>query len=99
MFHPASTLTIENAKTTLEAGLRAIEGGQAEFDLAQLGIVDSAAVATLVAWKRAAIARRQPLAFRNIPPSLHSLVRLYGLTDLLYPAAPDAKPGADLSSH
>lgn len=83
LFRPTLTLTLSNAKTALDAGLRAIEGGQTEIDLAQLTIVDSAAVATLLAWQRAAHARCQPLLFTHVPASLHRLAQLYDVADLL----------------
>jgi phospholipid transport system transporter-binding protein len=84
MFRPTLTLTVNNAKTALDAGLRAIEGGQTTIDLAQLTAVDSAAVATLLAWQRAASARGTALAFNNLPANLQSLIELYGVADLLH---------------
>ncbi len=84
MFRPTLTLTVNNAKATLDAGLAAIEGGQTEIDLAQLTAVDSAAVATLIAWKRAAVARGAALEFKNFAPNLQSLAELYGVADLLH---------------
>jgi phospholipid transport system transporter-binding protein len=86
MFRPTLTLTVDNANITLETGLRAIESGQTEIDLAQLTTVDSAGVATLLAWQRAARAQQQSLSFRNLPPSLRSLAELYGVSDFLYSA-------------
>lgn len=87
MFRPTLTLTINSAKATLEEGLRAIEAGQTEIDLVQLTTVDSAAVATLLAWRRAAQARRQALVFHNIPPALISIATLYGVAEILEPVA------------
>jgi phospholipid transport system transporter-binding protein len=84
MFRPTLTLTVNNAKSALEAGLRAIESGQTEIDLAQLTAVDSAAVATLLAWQRAALERGSALTFINLPANLQSLVELYGVADLLH---------------
>lgn len=84
MFRPTLTLTVNNATTALEAGLRAVEGGQTEIDLSQLTAVDSSAVATLLAWKRAATERGTALTFRNVPPNLQSLVELYGVAGLLH---------------
>lgn len=84
MFRPTLTLTVNNAQAALEAGLSAIEGGQTEIDLAQLTAVDSAAVATLVAWRRAALKRGSQLTFRNPPASLQSLAELYDVADLLH---------------
>lgn len=84
MFRPTLTLTVNNAKPTLEAGLSAIQSGQTEIDLAQLTAIDSAAVATLVAWRRAAAARGATLAFKNPPANLQSLAELYGVAELLH---------------
>jgi phospholipid transport system transporter-binding protein len=84
MFRPTLTLTVNNAKSALEAGLRAIESGQTEIDLAQLTAVDSAAVATLLAWQRAALERGSVLRFTNLPANLQSLIELYGVADLLH---------------
>jgi phospholipid transport system transporter-binding protein len=85
MFRPARTLTVNNAPAVLDAGLSAIASGQAEIDLADLVTVDSAAVATLLAWQRAARGQNKPLAFRNLPANLQSLADLYGVTALLQP--------------
>jgi phospholipid transport system transporter-binding protein len=84
MFRPTLTLTVNNAKTAYQAGLRAIESGQTEIDLAQLTAVDSAAVATLLAWQRAASQRGARLKFNNIPANLQTLAELYGVVELLH---------------
>jgi phospholipid transport system transporter-binding protein len=84
VFRPTLTLTANNAKATYDSGLRAIEEGQTEIDLAQLTAVDSAAVATLLAWQRAANARGASLAYKNIPANLSSLADLYGVAGLLH---------------
>lgn len=102
MFRPTLTLTINNAKIALEAGLRAIKAGQTEIDLAQLTAVDSAAVATLLAWQRAAQALGRILTFTNLRSNLQSLVQLYGVGDLLHAAIPAQAPTAsrnDLPHH
>jgi phospholipid transport system transporter-binding protein len=83
MYQPADTLTLANARLVLAEGLRAISAGQPEIDLSRLATVDSAAVATLLAWKRAAESRKATLALTNPPPSLRSLAELYGVADLL----------------
>lgn len=86
------SLTFNNAQTVLETGLRAIAEGQAEFDLAEVTAVDSAAVATMLAWQRAACKAGRTLAFRNLPSNLQSLIQLYGVGELLQPAARDDPP-------
>lgn len=97
MFRSTLTLTVNNAKSALEAGLRAIAEGQTEIDLMHLKAVDSAAVATLLAWKRAAREQGRTLKFTNLPPNLQSLIDLYGVAELLFPATADAR--ADLPHH
>lgn len=83
MYEPKSSLTMDNAVPALEAGLAAIAAGQTEMDLGGLMQVDSAAVATLLAWQRAAQARGVVMRFYNLPATLESLVHLYGVHDLL----------------
>lgn len=96
MFQPGVSLTVNNARTALEAGLKAIEAGQGTIDFQHLTAADSAAVATLLAWRRAARERGVALAFTNLPQNLRSLAAMYGVTDLL-----DADFGAraDLPHH
>lgn len=83
MFQPGASFTFANAKTLLQAGLQAIAGGQAVIDFAGLTTVDSSAVATLLAWRRAAQARSVPLAFSNAPDNLRSLIALYDVSALI----------------
>lgn len=98
MFTASGSLTTKNAKSTLEAGLLAIAAGQLEFDLADLQAVDSAAVAVLLAWRRAANAQSGSLQFKNLPVNLRSLIELYGVDELLGPTFHPA-PRTDISHH
>lgn len=100
MYRPALTLTMQNAQTVLDAGLRAIAGGQTVIDLADLTVVDSAAVATLLAWRRAASHTGKTLVFNNPPANLQSLLKLYDVQELLY-VAPQAESisRSDLPHH
>lgn len=98
MFQPTLTLTVNNAQTVLEAGLRAIAEGQAQIDLEGLSVVDSAAVATMLAWQRAARRAGKPLVFRNPSASLQSLIALYGVTELI-PIARAGEHQGDLAHH
>ena len=86
-FRPPPTLTFSNAGQALEAGLRAIADGQAEIDLGEVAAVDSAAVATLLAWQRAARERGVSLRFLNMPANLAGLAELYGVNRYLQPGA------------
>ena len=81
-FSPTS-LTMLDAGPALETGLAAIAAGQVEMSLAGLIALDSAAVATLLAWRRAANDQQAALTFTHLPDSLKSLAKLYGVDDLL----------------
>lgn len=98
MYRPTESLTVHNAQTVLQDGLRAIADGQTHLDLAGLTAVDSAAVATMLAWQRAARGKGKTLLFTNLPVNLQSLVDLYGVTELLHSAS-GAETRADLPHH
>lgn len=83
MFKPDNVLTADNASAVLQDGLRAIAGGQTDIDLSQVATVDSSAVATLLAWRRAAVEQGRPLDFGTLPANLQSLADLYGVGSLL----------------
>lgn len=84
MFQPPVTLNVNNARTTLVEGLHAIEAGQKEIDFGGVTAVDSTAVATMLAWQRAAKQRGYLLTFHNIPSNLNSLIDLYSVDGLLH---------------
>jgi len=83
MFKPGASLTFSNASTVLREGLSAIAAGQASIDVSEVAVVDSSAVATLLAWRRAAAGRVAALDFGPLPANLQSLADLYGVTALL----------------
>lgn len=83
LFQPGDTLTTSNATAVLEQGLQALAQQQSVIDMTAVTTIDSAAVAVLLAWQRAAGARRQPLTFCNLPDNLRSLIALYGVGELL----------------
>ena len=85
-FEPGQSLTVHSANAVLAAGLQAIAAGQAGFDLSGLTELDSAAVAILLAWQRAALARGHALRLTGLPANLRRLMQLYGVADLLQPA-------------
>ena len=53
-------------------------------DMGQAPAGDSAAVAILLAWRRAAAQQGAALSFSNFPPTLHSLAELYGVAGMLH---------------
>lgn len=93
MFEVASSLTFDSANSQLAAGLRAIEQGETAFDFAVVATVDSSAVATMLAWQRAACGSGKNLEFSSVPANLGSLISLYDTADLLVTSA--AKSSAD----
>jgi phospholipid transport system transporter-binding protein len=99
MFRPSHSLTVNNAKLALEAGLRAIAGGETEIDLGDVVAVDSAAVATLLAWQCAALNQGLSLHFSGLPANLESLIDLYGVTNLLSPTTDHALIGVGTDLH
>ena len=82
-FQPASSLTVDNARSVLSEGLQAIASGQHVIDFSGLTAVDSAAVAVLLSWQRAAKAKSIALSFVNLPEMLQRLTDLYGVAGLL----------------
>lgn len=83
MFETGATLTFETAKAVLEAGLARIAAGATRVDCAPLERFDSSALAVLLAWRRAAQARRAELMITHLPPGLASLAEAYGVTSLI----------------
>jgi phospholipid transport system transporter-binding protein len=74
-------LSLRNAVSVSETGLQAIYAGSDQIDMTPLQIVDSAAVAVMLAWQRQAQSLNRSLQFVGVPASLMSLISLYGLTD------------------
>lgn len=78
-----SPMVIATAAALRDTGEQAILSGIQFVDLANVTEADSSAVAVLLAWTRVAKERRQPLTILDVPPSVHSLAALYGVTELL----------------
>jgi phospholipid transport system transporter-binding protein len=78
-----ASITNQNAASLVEKGLAAIGAGDTVIDLAGVEAVDSAAVALLLSWQRAASQQGKRLTFRNVPPGISSLAELYDVDTLL----------------
>nr|WP_216669023.1 STAS domain-containing protein [Paraburkholderia xenovorans] len=76
-------MTHESASAALAAGLQRIAAGANGVDCAPLAQFDSSALAVLIAWQRAAQARRAPFEIVNLPAGLASLAQAYGVDTLL----------------
>ena len=76
-------VTLANVAGLLEEGRRHLEEGVRTVDLGEVTEMDSALLALLLAWLRDAKSRHQEIAFANLPESLQTIARLYGVHSLL----------------
>lgn len=79
----SGALTIDSAARVLAASRDATLPPAGIVALGEVHVLDSAAVALLLAWKRRAAAEGKTIAFTSIPPSLTALAALYGVEALL----------------
>ncbi len=77
-------VVLDNATRMLAEGEQAILAGTRVFDLSGVKKMDSSALSLLLALRRSGLknAVGNDLQFRNVPESLTSLARLYGIADL-----------------
>ena len=80
-------VTLANAARLLEDGRQHIAEGARTVDFSEVTEMDSALLAMALAWLREARAARRELAFANLPESLQTISRLYGV-DTLLPVKP-----------
>ena len=76
-------VTLANAADLLEEGRRHLAAGVRSVDFGGVTEMDSAAVALCLAWLRDAKAAGGALTFSNLPESLQTIARLYGVDKLL----------------
>jgi phospholipid transport system transporter-binding protein len=67
---------VEDARRHLEEGVRTV-------DLSEVTQMDSSLLAAMLAWLRDARSRGRELAFANLPESLQTIARLYGVDGLI----------------
>jgi phospholipid transport system transporter-binding protein len=79
-------VTLANAAALLEEGRRHLADGVQTVDLGEVSEMDSALLALLLAWLREARQHERALGFANLPESLQTIARLYGV-DRLLPAS------------
>lgn len=60
-----------------------LQGEPLVVDMAQVDAVDSAAVSLMLSWVRQAKVQNVDISFIHVPTNLHSLVDLYGLSEVL----------------
>ncbi|MFA6120099.1 MAG: STAS domain-containing protein [Sideroxydans sp.] len=83
-FAVSGALTIDSAKALQRFPFEQnAKGEPLVVDMAQVAAVDSAAVSLMLSWLRQAKAQDLQLSFIHVPTNLHSLVDLYGLSEVL----------------
>jgi phospholipid transport system transporter-binding protein len=85
-------LTLASVAGTLAEGNGAIGAGVRTVDLAEVGELDSSALALLLAWLREAKRGNAELSFVNLPQGLTTIAKLYGVDELLPASAAHASP-------
>jgi phospholipid transport system transporter-binding protein len=80
-------VTLANAARVLEEGRQHLAEGARTVDFGEVTEMDSALLALALAWLREARAAKRELAFANLPESLQTISRLYGV-DTLLPVKP-----------
>jgi phospholipid transport system transporter-binding protein len=81
-------VTLANVTSIMEEGRRHLEEGVRTVDLGEVSDLDSSLLAMLFAWLRDAKARGREVVFANLPESLRTIARLYGVDGLLPTASP-----------
>ena len=76
-------VTLANVAGLLEEGRRHLAEGVRTVDFGEVTEMDSAALALCLAWLRDAKAAGGAITFSNLPESLQSIARLYGVHSLL----------------
>ncbi|HET9351446.1 MAG TPA: STAS domain-containing protein [Burkholderiales bacterium] len=76
-------VTLANATRLLDEGRLHLAEGARTVDLGEVTELDSALLALILAWLRDARAAKRELSLANVPQSLQTLARLYGVEELL----------------
>ena len=76
-------VTLDTVAAVLEEGRRHLEEGVRTVDLGEVTEMDSSLLAAMLAWLRDARRRGRDIVFTNIPESLRTIARLYGVDGLL----------------
>lgn len=79
----AGPVTLANVNEVLKEGARVLKSPAVTVDLAGITEVDSTAVSLLLEWRRAALRDKRAIAYVNYPENLKSLIKLYGVSELL----------------
>jgi len=83
-------VTFANVEAVLAEGQRMFDRSLVRVDLQGVTEVDSSALSMLLEWARQTAGKGWRIEFLNLPPNLNSLAMLYGVTELIPVASPDA---------
>jgi phospholipid transport system transporter-binding protein len=81
-------VTLSNVRRVVEEGERQLDEGVRTVDLSEVSDMDSSLLAAMFAWLRHARQREYDIGFVNLPESLRTIARLYGVDALLPAQAP-----------
>jgi phospholipid transport system transporter-binding protein len=76
-------VTLANVRRVVEEGSQQLDEGVRTVDLSEVSELDSSLLAALFAWMRHARRREFEIGFVNLPESLSTIARLYGVDGLL----------------
>ena len=79
----AGPVTLANVNAVLDEGSQVFKAANVTVDLAGVTDVDSTAVSVLLEWRRAAARDKRVIGYVNYPENLKSLIKLYGISELL----------------
>jgi phospholipid transport system transporter-binding protein len=83
------SITVDNVVSVAARGATLLDRDSLVVDLARVTEVDSSAVSLLLEWRREAARHDRQIRFANLPQNLQSLVRLYGVSELMNLEATD----------
>ena len=84
----SGAVTLANVASVMEEGRRHLDEGVSTVDLGEVTDMDSSLLAMLFAWLRDARAHQREVAFANLPESVQTIARLYGVDGLIPAASP-----------
>jgi phospholipid transport system transporter-binding protein len=79
----SGAVTLANVAAVLEEARRHLEEGVRTVDLGEVTEMDSSLLAAMIAWLRDARRHGRDLVFANLPESLRTIARLYGVDGLI----------------
>lgn len=78
------SVTIDTVAATIAGAAALFNRNSHVIDLGGVTEVDSSAVSLLLEWQREASRQGRTICFTHMPPKLQSLVRLYGVAELIH---------------